>query len=151
MISGKEKTEVFSLPLWRAYYYYYYYYILVYISIILDVSRDYRNWLIPIIAFFVVLIIAIMGVLIFHFTTFNDYFNTILIDYDLKYIKTIFQNLAMVIYIITALFAFFAMLYILPKKLSNFHHSYQKIIFCSNKNRSVLIYSNNSTVSNKLF
>ena len=126
--------------------------LLVYISIILDVSRDYRNWLIPIIAFFVVLIIAIMGVLIFHFTTFNDYFNTMLIDYDLKYIKTIFQNLAMVIYIITALFAFFAMLYILPKKLSNFHHSYQKIIFCfiiglvvffisPNKDNSMLIYT----------
>ena len=126
--------------------------ILVYISIILDVSRDYRNWLIPIIAFFVIVIMTTMGVLIFNIGSFSNYFESITVNFDLKYIETIFQNLAVAIYIVTALFAFFAMLYILPKKLSNYHHSYQKIIFCfiiglavffisPNKDNSMLIYT----------
>ena len=126
--------------------------ILVYISIILDVSRDYRNWLIPIIAFFVVVIMTTMGVLIFNIGSFSNYFESITVNFDLKYIETIFQNLAVAIYIVIALFAFFAMLYILPKKLSNYHHSYQKIIFCfiiglavffisPNKDNSMLIYT----------
>ena len=126
--------------------------ILVYISIILDVSRDYRNWLIPIIAFFVIVIMTTMGVLIFNIGSFSNYFESITVNFDLKYIETIFQNLAVAIYIVIALFAFFAMLYILPKKLSNYHHSYQKIIFCfiiglavffisPNKDNSMLIYT----------
>ncbi len=126
--------------------------LLVYISIILDVSRDYRNWLIPIIAFLVVAIMATMGNLLFGITTFSAYFNSISIDFDVSYIRTIFQNLAAAIYIVFGIFAFFAMLYILPKKLSNFHHSYQKIIFCfiiglavffisPQKDNSMLIYT----------
>lgn len=126
--------------------------VLVYISIMLDASRDYRNWLIPIVAFFVVATLATIGVLLFEITTFSNFFKGIIINFDLKYIETIFQNLALAIYIVTAFLAFFAMLYILPKKLSNFHHSYQKVIFCfiiglavffisPNKDNSMLIYT----------
>ena len=95
---------------------------------------------------------ATMGNLLFGITTFSAYFNSISIDFDVSYIRTIFQNLAAAIYIVFGIFAFFAMLYILPKKLSNFHHSYQKIIFCfiiglavffisPQKDNSMLIYT----------
>lgn len=125
--------------------------VLVYISIVLEVANDYRNWLIPIIAFFVVLILTVMCVLIFNLN-YQDYLNRIVIDFNLKYIESIFQNLALGIYIVTAFLAFFTMLFILPKKLSNYHHSYQKIIFAfilglvifliaPDKDNSMLIYT----------
>lgn len=125
--------------------------LLVYISIVLEVASDYRNWLIPIIAFFVVFILTSMSILIFDLN-FQNYVNQIVIDFNLKYIESIFQNLALGIYIITAFLAFFTMLFILPKKLSNYHHSYQKIIFAfviglmvflisPNKDNSMLVYT----------
>lgn len=125
--------------------------LLVYISIVLEVASDYRNWLIPIIAFFVVFILTSMSILIFDLN-FQNYVNEIVIDFNLKYIESIFQNLALGIYIITAFLAFFTMLFILPKKLSNYHHSYQKIIFAfviglmvflisPNKDNSMLVYT----------
>jgi hypothetical protein len=103
--------------------------ILVFVSIIFHVSRDYRNWIIPAIAFFTVVIIGIMGALIFDIGLLKHFFNRIVIDFDLKYIENIFQNIALFIYIMTAIVAFASMLFILSKKALNLQSSYKKIIF----------------------
>ncbi|WP_134396949.1 DUF6427 family protein [Flavobacterium psychrophilum] len=103
--------------------------ILVFISIIFHVSRDYRNWTIPFIAFFSVLVISVFSALIYDPTLITTYLSQIVLDFDLKYIETIFQNIALFIYITTALVAFVSMLFILPSKLSNLQPSYRKMIF----------------------
>jgi Family of unknown function (DUF6427) len=103
--------------------------ILVFVSIIFHVSRDYRNWIIPAIAFFTVVIIGIMGALIFDIGLLNHFLNRIVIDFDLKYIENIFQNIALFIYIMTAIIAFVSMVFILSKKALNLQSSYKKIIF----------------------
>jgi Family of unknown function (DUF6427) len=126
--------------------------ILVYISIIYHVSRDYRNWVIPIIAFFTVLVISILGALIFNPSLIQDFFKNIIIDFDLRYIETIFQNIALAIYLITAMLAFATMAFILSNKPLNLQSSYKKIIFAfiigvciffisDNKDNSFLIYT----------
>jgi Family of unknown function (DUF6427) len=103
--------------------------ILVFLSIIFHVSRDYRNWIIPAIALFTVVIIGIMGALIFDIGLLNHFLNRIVIDFDLKYIENIFQNIALFIYIMTAIIAFVSMVFILSKKALNLQSSYKKIIF----------------------
>jgi hypothetical protein len=103
--------------------------VLVFVSIIFHVSRDYRNWIIPAIAFFTVVIIGIMGALIFDIGLLYYFLNKIVVDFDLKYIETIFQNIALFIYIMTAIIAFVSMLFILSKKALNLQSSYKKIIF----------------------
>lgn len=124
---------------------------LVYISIILDASRDYRNWLIPVTALFVVSVCATLFAFIFNFPI-QTYFRTVVIDFDLKYIESIFQNFALFIFILASILAFFNMIYLYPKKLSNYHHSFQKIIIAfiiglviffisPNKDNSMFIYT----------
>lgn len=126
--------------------------LLVFVSIIFHVSRDYRNWLIPFIAFATVVVMATVGALIFNPAIINNYLSQIVIDFDLKYIETIFQNIALSIYIITALVAFGSMILILSSKLSNLQSSYRKILFAfiiglvvffisPDKDNSFLIYT----------
>jgi hypothetical protein len=125
---------------------------LVFFSIIFHVSRDYRNWLIPFIAFFTVLVVGVLGALVFNPNIIQNYVSQIVIDFDLKYIETIFQNIALSIYIITAFIAFVSMILILSSKLSNLQSSYRKIMFAfiiglvvffisPNKDNSSLIYT----------
>jgi len=126
--------------------------ILVFVSIIFHVSRDHRNWIIPFIAFFTVVIITTMFSLAFYPNFIQEYSKQIVVDFDFKYFQNIFQNVAIAIYIITAIIAFFSMLFILPNKLSNLHSAYRKVMFSfiiglsvyfisPNKDNSYLIYT----------
>ena len=102
--------------------------ILVFVSIIFHVSRDYRNWIIPFIAFFTVFIIAVLSILIFDATLLNNFISQIRIDFDLQYIKTLFQNIALTIYIFIAMLALVTMVLMLQRKSLNMQASYKKII-----------------------
>ncbi len=126
--------------------------LVVFASVIFHVSRDYRNWIIPIIAFFTVIIIGVLTALIFNPNYIHTYIQQIVIDFDLKYIENIFQNVAIAIYIVVALVGFVTMFIILPHKLSNLQSAYRKIIFSfiiglvvyfisPNKDNSYLIYT----------
>lgn len=126
--------------------------ILVYISIVFHVSRDYRNWIIPFIAFFTVVVIGVLGALVFNPNLIKEFLHKIVIDFDLKYIATIFQNIALAIYITTAIVAFATMLFIIRKKQLNLQASYKKVIYAfviglivffisDNKDNSFLVFT----------
>ncbi|MBP9793135.1 MAG: hypothetical protein KBC56_03965 [Flavobacterium sp.] len=126
--------------------------ILVFLSIIFHVSRDHRNWIIPFIALFTVVIITLMLSLAFYPSFIEEYSKQMVVDFDFRYFENIFQNVAIAIYILTAMVAFFSMLFILPKKLSNLHSAYRKVMFSfliglaiyfisPNKDNSFLIYT----------
>lgn len=126
--------------------------VLVYISIIFHVSRDYRNWIIPFIAFFAVVVFSFLFALVFNFSLIWEFLNRIIIDFDLKYIETIFQNIAIAIYILTAFLALGSMLLILKKKQLNMQASYKKVIYAfiiglvvffisDNKDNSFLVFT----------
>jgi hypothetical protein len=103
--------------------------ILVYISIIFHVSRDYRNWIIPFVALFTVIVLSICASLIFNPSLIKTFINSIVINFDLKYFKTVFQNIALFIYFITSLIAFVSMFLILKRKSLNLQASYKKVIY----------------------
>jgi hypothetical protein len=126
--------------------------ILVYISIIFHVSRDYRNWIIPFIAFFAVIVASVLFALVFNPSLIREFINRIIVDFDLKYIETIFQNIALAIYIVTAFLALGSMLLILKKKQLNMQASYKKVIYAfiiglvvffisDNKDNSFLVFT----------
>lgn len=155
LITPKEKIFDASLWVFMAALFHFWsilFILLVFVSIIFHVSRDYRNWIIPFIAFFAIIIITVLFSLMFDPGFIRNYINQIAIDFDLKYIENIFQNIALTIYIITALVAFVTMMLILTNKSLNLQSSYKKIIFAfviglviffisPNKDNSYLIFT----------
>ena len=102
--------------------------ILVFISIILLVSRDYTNWVLPFIALFAV------GILFAFFTSFFgintiDYLNkSTQVDLAIDYFANSNHNLAFSIYVSVALFFVFSMFITLSHRLSMTQTSYKKIV-----------------------
>ena len=155
LITPKEKIFDASIWIFAASLFHFWcilFILLVFVSIIFHVSRDHRNWIIPFIGFFAVLIISVLCSQIFNPQWKYDYIQQIAIDFDLKYIENIFQNIALSIYIITALVALATMLLILTNKSLNLQSSYKKIIFAfiiglviffisPNKDNSYLIFT----------
>jgi len=128
------------------------YLVLVFVSIVFHVSRDYRNWLIPVIAFFTVSIIYFMVGLMVGHGFFNHVQEQLAVSFDFTYFENIYQNIAL------ALFAAIAVLFVVPYVFSintkplNLQSSHKKILFSffigtgiyvlsAHKNNSFLVFT----------
>lgn len=132
LITPKEKIFDASLWIFIASLFHFWsilFMLLVFISIIFHVSRDYRNWIIPFISLATVVVITVLLALIFDPNFISRYIANIRVDFDIWYIKTVFQSFSLGVYIIIALVAFFTMIFILSNKSLNMQASYKKIIF----------------------
>ena len=155
LITPKEKIFDASLWIFIASLFHFWsilFMLLVFISIIFHVSRDYRNWIIPFISLVTVAVITLLLALIFDPTFINRFIATIQVDFDIWYIENVFQSFSLGIYILTALVAFLTMLFILSNKSLNMQASYKKVIFAfiiglviffisPNKDNSYLIFT----------
>ncbi|RWX00049.1 DUF6427 family protein [Flavobacterium cerinum] len=102
---------------------------LVFISIVFHVSRDYRNWLIPFIAFFAVSVLYIMAGLMMGEGFFKNLLEEMEVSFDFTYFENIYQNIALAIFSsITALFAF-PYIFSITNKPLNLQSSHKKIIY----------------------
>lgn len=102
---------------------------LVFVSIILHVSRDYKNWLIPFVALFSVTILF-FAVNLFLDNIFTEYlFSQSYISFDFTYFETIYQNIALAIFASIALLFFVNMILSLSAKALNMQSSYKKVLF----------------------
>lgn len=126
--------------------------LIVFVSILFHVSRDYRNWILPFIAFFSVGIIALMYALVFDKSLIVTVIDSASIDFNFNYFTNNYQNFALSLYVVTAVFFFITQTLTLPNKPLNMQSSYKKIIVAfilgavvflisSNKNNSLLIYT----------
>lgn len=126
--------------------------IIVFVSILFHVSRDYRNWVLPFIAFFSVGVITLMYALIFDKSLINTVIDSALIDFDFNYFTNNYQNFAFSLYVIIAIFFFVTQSLTLPNKPLNMQSSYKKIIvsfiigavvflISAEKGNSLLIYT----------
>lgn len=104
--------------------------ILVFISIIFHVSRDYRNWVLPFIAFFAVAIIFYMISLMFHIDAVRFFEERALIDFRIDYFKNNYENGALSIYAAVVVFFVFSMLTTLSNRPQIVHTSYKKVVAC---------------------
>ena len=126
--------------------------LLVFVSIALHVARDYRNWVLPYIAFFTIATLYAVFVLIYDTTLFAHLLDGATVSFDFDYFTNKYQNIAISIYAaITALFLF-SQIVTLPSKPLIHHNSYKKIILAfiigfviylvsPDKNNSILIYT----------
>ncbi|QLC66826.1 hypothetical protein LPB248_11140 [Flavobacterium sp. LPB0248] len=126
--------------------------ILVYVSIIFHVSRDYRNWVLPFIAFLAVTILFYMTSLIFNFDAVAFIQERAVIDFRIDYFKNNYENAALSIYTAVALFFVTSMLMTLSNRPQIVHSSYKKIVACffiaafvyivsPNKSNDLLLFS----------
>lgn len=126
--------------------------ILVFISIIFHVSRDYRNWVLPFIAFFAVGISSLLYSIVFKIDVLGYIKENAVVDFKLDYFTTNYQNAAFSIYITIALFFLISMFASLSNKPLLLNSSFKKIILSffigiiifaitSNKSNDVLVYT----------
>ncbi|MCL9804089.1 DUF6427 family protein [Flavobacterium amniphilum] len=155
LITPKEKIFDASLWIFIASLFHFWsiiFILLVFISIIFHVSRDYRNWIIPFIALAAVAVITVLLSLIFDIGFLSKYIHSTGIDIDLAYIENVFQSFSLGVYILTSVVAFVTMLFILTNKPLNLQASYKKVIFAfilglivffisPNKENSYLIFT----------
>ena len=125
---------------------------LVFLSIALHVARDYRNWVLPYIAFFTIATLYGVFVLLYDTSLFEHLLDDATISFEFNYFTNKYQNIAISIYAtITALFLF-SQIVTLPSKPLIHHNSYKKIIMAffigfiiylvsPEKNNSILIYT----------
>lgn len=126
--------------------------ILVYISIFFHVSRDYRNWLLPFVAFFTTLVIFISYALLFDKAIIGSYLENTIVTFKINYFTNAFQNLALSIFTVFAVFFLFSSVFSLTGKPLNLQASYKKLIFAvvvgiaifvlsPNKNNAILVFT----------
>ena len=103
--------------------------ILVFISIVFHVSRDYRNWLIPFIAFFAVLVLFTLAVLILDRDLLAYVAGKMQISFDFTYFENVFQNIALAFFSSVAVLFFTTQVLALQNRPLNMQSSYKKILF----------------------
>ncbi|PAM92736.1 hypothetical protein B4N84_21635 [Flavobacterium sp. IR1] len=104
--------------------------ILVFISIIFHASNDYRNWILPFIAFIAVSILFLLVSLIFHIDIVQFFQERTRIDFSIDYFKNNYENGALSIYAAVVLFFVFSMLTTLSNRPQIVHSSYKKVVAC---------------------
>jgi len=104
--------------------------ILVFISIIFHVSRDYRNWVLPFIALMAVAVIFLLISLIFHINAIEFFQKRAVVDFNINYFKNNYENGALSIYVAVELFFVVSMLMTFSNRPQIVHSSYKKIVAC---------------------
>ncbi len=102
--------------------------ILVFISIIFHVSRDYTNWVLPFIAFFAVAVVYIFYTSVFGINSIEYLYTHTQVDLAINYFKGNTNNIVFYLYVAAALFFVFSMFFTLSNRPSITQISYKKII-----------------------
>ncbi len=128
------KEKIFDASLWifvAALFHFWciLYLALVFISIISHVSGDYRNWLLPFIAFFAIAIIFTIYSLVFNADAISYITNGIETNFNIDYFINNYQNAALSIFATVALFFVISLLMTLSSRPLLVHASFKKIIF----------------------
>lgn len=103
--------------------------LLVYISIFFHVSRDFRNWLLPFVAFFATAVIFFFFALAFDKTWITHIINQTQTNFQLDYFTNNYQNIALSFFVVTALYFLFSLVFSLTNKPLILQASYKKMIF----------------------
>ncbi|WP_284650974.1 DUF6427 family protein [Flavobacterium terrisoli] len=103
--------------------------VLVYISIIFHVSRDYRNWLLPFVAFVTTAVVFYGAALFFDRTWIDHILNQSQMNFELDYFTNNYQNAALSFYVVIALYFLFSMIFSLTNRPLILQASYKKMIF----------------------
>lgn len=129
----ESKEKIFDASLWifvasLFHFWSILYIVLVFISIIFHVARDYKNWILPVIALFSVATIASFLAIIFDKSIIKFIIAHTTINLKLDYFTNNYQNAAFSIFMTIALFFLISMFASLSSKPLVLHSSFKKII-----------------------
>jgi len=128
------KEKIFDASLWifAASLFHYWailFILLVYISIIYHVSRDYRNWLIPFVSLFATAIIYLIVVLALNIDFMGNIATFTAFDFRMDYFTNTYQNLALSMFTVVGIYFLFSKITSLTNRPLVLQASYKKIIF----------------------
>lgn len=129
--ASKEKIFDASLWIFAASLFHFWsilYIVLVFISIIFHVARDYRNWILPFIALIAVGIVFALFSIIFDLNAIEYFSRSIKTNFKINYFTNNYQNGALSIYATVALFFVISIFSTLSNRPLVLHSSYKKII-----------------------
>ncbi len=126
--------------------------LLVFISILFHVGRDYRNWVLPFIAFFSVIIGFVFFSLLVDTSLIWQFLDSIYINFEFYYFKSIFQNISLSLFVMIACFFVVTLILSLSNRSLLLNSSYKKIllwfflglvifILSPNKSNDILIFT----------
>lgn len=132
MVSTKEK--IFDASFWiliAALFHFWslFYIVLVFIAIMLHVSRDYRNWVVPFIALVAVTLLFFLVNSFFDNSLLSSLLSKTYISFDFYYFENIYQRLAFSLFTSLSLFAFVLQIFDIPNKALNMQSSHKTILF----------------------
>lgn len=102
--------------------------ILVFITVIMHVGRDYRNWVIPFIALFAIMISFVFYSLAVDKSLINDFLSRISIQFSITYFKSIYENISFSLYATIALFFMATLFMSLSNKPLVLNSTFKKLI-----------------------
>ncbi len=103
--------------------------ILVYVSIIFHVSRDFRNWLLPFVAFFATAVIFMFSALAFDKTWIAHIIAQTQTNFQLDYFTNNYQNIALSFFVVIGLYFLLSLVLSLTNKPLILQASFKKMIF----------------------
>lgn len=126
--------------------------ILVYASIIFHVSRDFRNWLLPFIAFVASVVVFVLLSLIFDKTWIGNLLLQTQIKFEINYFTNKIQNIVLSLISVIGIYFLFTMIFSVTSKPLILQASFKKMIFTfligvtiflisPNKNNELLIFT----------
>ncbi|SFJ46632.1 DUF6427 family protein [Myroides guanonis] len=128
-----------------------FYIVLIFYAVASYVSRDYKNWLIPFIALFVVFIFLSVYLILVDETYLEWIQTKTVISFDFTQFDNLFINLALAVFASIALLFFFAELIHFKKKQFNLQSSYKKVILSFIIAVAIYIVSNGKNEGSLLF
>ena len=125
---------------------------LVFASIIFHSARDYRNWIVPYVAFFATVIAFVFFALLFSPDLIQNFWNNRFFSFDFDYFKNSFQNLSISFYCSISVLFVANLISIYTRKSLVSHPHYKILIFMfvigllffmvtPNKNNGSLIFT----------
>lgn len=151
------KEKIFDASLWvfvasLFHFWSILYIILVFMAVLFQAARDYRNWFLPLIAFFTTASIFGSLSLFFDKTWIAHFVSQSIVDYKINYFVNNYQNLALSIYTTIGLFFLVSMFMSISKRPLILHSSFKKIIWAfiigiaifivsPNKSNDLLVYT----------
>jgi hypothetical protein len=151
------KEKIFDASLWifvasLFHYWALIFILLVYISIIFNASRDYRNWLIPFVALLGFAVVFLFYDLLFDKSVVTNFLQSNAVSYKIDYFTSQSQNIAFSIFAVFLVFFVFPFIFSIPNKPLNLQASYKKVLFAviisvviflisANKSNEILVFS----------
>jgi len=129
----QSKEKIFDASLWICiaslfHFWSILYLILLFYAIASFGSKDYKNWIVPIIAFFGAFVFLSLYLLVNNETYYDWIIEKTQVSFNFMYFENVYQNIALAVFVSIALLYFFSQFTALSSKPYNMQNTYKKVM-----------------------